>query len=104
MGLCNRAPMKMLIGLIWLLSPIGIVLVGRLYFFGGLSERLGRTIFLVCCLTWLGSSYYIWSDQQQKAVTAGFESSQDQRDAKKAGFTDAEAWKAEKLRRSGQPK
>ena len=90
------------IGLTWILSSIGLVLVGRLHFFGGLSERRGRVIFLVCGAAFLGLGYYMWSEQQQKAITAGFQSSQDRRDARNAGFTDAEAWKDEKLKRPSQ--
>jgi hypothetical protein len=95
--------LNFIIGLTWIFSSIGLVLVGRLQFFGGLSERLGRTIFLICAAAFFGLGYYMWSEVQQKAVAAGFESSQDQREAKKAGFTDPETWRAEKLKHSSQP-
>lgn len=91
----------MLIGLTWIFSTVGLVLV-RLGFFGGLLSPAGRIVFLVCGVAWLGTGYYMVSAQQQKAITAGFESSQDRRDAKKAGFTDAEAWKVEKLKRTSE--
>jgi hypothetical protein len=95
--------LNFVIALVWMLSSIGIVLVGRLEMFGGLSERLGRRIFLVCCIVFIGGGYWMWSEVQQKAVAAGFESSRDQKEAQKAGFKDPETWRAEKLKRSSQP-
>lgn len=95
--------LNFIIGLIWIFSSVGIVLVGRLQFFGGLSERLGRTIFLICAAAFIGGGYWMWYEVQQKAVAAGFESSQDQREAKNAGFIDPEAWRAEKAKRLSQP-
>lgn len=92
----------MLVGLAWIFSTVSIVLVARLGFFGGLSSRLGQMILLISAVAWLGTGYYMWSVQRQKAIAAGFESSQDQRDAHSAGFADAETCKAEKLRRSSQ--
>jgi hypothetical protein len=92
----------MISGLIWIGSGIGIALIGRLQIFGGLSERLGRTIILICAAAFIGSGVYIAVAQRQRVADAGFESSSDMFEAKRAGFTDAEAWKAEKLKRSSQ--
>jgi hypothetical protein len=95
--------LNFLIGLIWILSSIGLALIHYLGLFGGVRSRQGLMAFLICAAAFLGGGYWMWSEVQQKAVAAGFESSQDQREAKKAGFMDPETWRAEKTKRSSQP-
>ncbi|WP_230534568.1 hypothetical protein [Microvirga roseola] len=94
--------LNFLIGLTWISSSIVLTLIHYLDLFGGVRSRRGLTVFLICAAAFLGLGYYMWAEQQKKAVSAGFESSQDRRDAEKSGFADAQAWKTEKLKRSFQ--
>lgn len=95
--------LNFLIGLTWISSSIILALVHYLDLFGGVRSHRGLAVFLICGATFVGLGYYMWSDQQRKAVAAGFESSQDLREAKKAGFADPETWRAEKLKHSSKP-
>jgi hypothetical protein len=92
----------MLSGLIWIISGFGIGLIHYLKLFGGISSPQGRAIFLIFIAAFVGSGIHIVVAQRQEVAEAGFESSRDMYEGKRSGFTNAEAWKAEKSRRSIQ--
>ncbi|MGO4389449.1 hypothetical protein AB4Y85_18120 [Microvirga sp. 2YAF29] len=93
--------LNLLFALAFFVSTTIIVAV-RLHFFGGLSSPRGRKLVFISGAVMACCVYVAVQDQKQKAIAAGFENSQDRRDAKKAGFSNPEAWKAEKLKRSSQ--
>ena len=84
----------------FLLGLVGLAsLIYPLKFLGIRTRRRGLVILGLGLTCFVAFAVQVTIDAEERAVAAGFESAQDQDAAKAEGFSDAEAWLAEKQKR-----